>query len=176
MSRGDFPRSERDTASCRACKRDIPRDALLCPYCCTSVLAALLPDRTNEPATDSSPASTCPARDRSWSRWVPVAAAWAFLLLSLMCCLMAVVVVSYATDRVGGWPDLVSLLAGRSSQEQTEPAPTPVGSEVPPRPKPTETPAAPTAPSPLQTPEEGLSSMALPENLQVIVDLLSRES
>ena len=174
MSSREHPSSGGDAVRCKACQREMPHDALLCPYCGTSVLAALPPAQTAEPAPGPFPPETRPGRRGSWSRWVPVAGAWAFLLVSVTCCLMAVVAVSYTPGGRDLWRDLLSSLEGTSSQSQAEPTVTPVASEPPVGPEPTQTPAAPTVPSPLGTPTPATSPLALPADSPASIALLLR--
>ena len=88
---------------CKACDRQIPDDALLCPYCGISVLRRLAPPspRTNSPHGVSA------GRQGGVSQWPVIAASTAFLLLSLACCLLALSVNIYygRTTLIGWWTD-----------------------------------------------------------------------
>ena len=172
MSGRECVSSEPDAPRCTACGRVIPRDALLCPYCGSGVLVALPLVQGVEPAPGSFPPGSMSWSRRRWLRWMPVAGAWAFLCLSIACCLTAVLVlVSHSRDGVGLWEDIVSLLAGGDSRGGAAPTATPAANEVPAGPEPTETPVA---PSPLETPAAGPSSLAAPGKQPGLVQQLSR--
>lgn len=127
------------SVECKACSHDIPDDALWCCYCGASVLAALPP-----PDRDSSGAR----RIRRPAKWLPIAGAWVFLLLSLLCCTMAAGVAAISTP-LG--QELWQTAASQFTAPTATPTVRPFRSPLP-TPLPTGTPE-PDFQSPLATPD-----------------------
>jgi hypothetical protein len=121
---------------CEACDRHIPDDALLCPYCATGVLRRL---ESPSPLEGSLERALPPRQGRVPQR-VAIAASFAFLLLSLGCCLVALGVNIYygRTTLVGWWTDLrsgltagVTATPGASTPVSPLPTPSLVPAEAP---------------------------------------------
>jgi hypothetical protein len=113
---------------CEGCDRQIPDDALLCPYCATGVLRRL---ESPSPRENSLEGGTLP-RQRRYSQRLAIAASFVFLLLSFACCSLALGVNIYygRTALIGWWmdyrsEDVAPITATPDGTTPVSPVPTP---------------------------------------------------